>query len=44
MQGYLFSKPIDADALTSLLEDYEPRDLGPAVEPLPLIAPQSATA
>jgi EAL domain-containing protein (putative c-di-GMP-specific phosphodiesterase class I) len=40
LQGYYFSKPVDADQMTDLLASFQPRRLAPLLMPVQL--PQGA--
>jgi EAL domain-containing protein (putative c-di-GMP-specific phosphodiesterase class I) len=44
LQGYYFSKPVEASQLGPLIEQFEPRHMAPIGEPAKLPSPESATA
>ena len=44
LQGYYFSKPVEASQLGPLIEQFEPRHMAPIGEPAMLPSPESATA
>ncbi|HYD15531.1 MAG TPA: EAL domain-containing protein [Hyphomicrobium sp.] len=44
LQGYYFSKPVEASRLAALIAEFEPRRISPPSEPLSPSSPQSATA
>jgi diguanylate cyclase (GGDEF)-like protein len=44
LQGFYYSRPVEASQLTQLIEKFEPRSISTITEPLPLEPPSSATA
>ncbi|MGE0024380.1 MAG: EAL domain-containing protein, partial [Hyphomicrobium sp.] len=44
LQGYFFSRPITATALTALIEDFTPRHMAPVADLAVLEPPRSASA
>ena len=43
LQGYYFSKPVDADQMAELLGTFQPKCLSPSLTPVQLVPPHGAT-
>ena len=43
LQGYYFSKPVDADRMAELLSTFQPKCLSPSLMPVQLVAPHGST-
>ena len=42
LQGYYFSRPVDADRMTDLLASYQPKRTEPLLTPVRLVSPRGA--
>ena len=42
LQGYYFSRPVDADRMTDLLASYQPKRTKPLLTPVRLVSPRGA--